>query len=115
MEQGKVGETYIITGPRHTFEEAMDIAAEIAKVKKPRFHPRPGLMRVGARLMDVLGRLVTLPTAYQPESLRVLAGTTYLGSNDKAVRELGFVARPLVEGMTQTIEHELRMLSRTKK
>lgn len=115
MEKGKVGETYIITGPRHTFAEAMDVAAEIAKVKKPRFHPGPGMMRLSAGLMDVLGRLVTLPPAFQPESLRALAGTTYFGSNEKAVRELGFTARPLVEGMTQTIEHELRMLSRSKK
>jgi len=58
---------------------------------------------------------VTLPTAYQPESLRVLAGTTYFGSNEKAVRELGFTARSLEEGMGQTIEHELRVLSRLKK
>lgn len=115
MEKGKAGETYIITGPRHPFEEAFDIAAEIAKVKKPRFHPGPGMMRFTARLMDVLGSLITLPPAYQPESLRVLAGTTYFGSNEKAARELGFVARPLTEGLTQTIEHELRMLARTKK
>jgi nucleoside-diphosphate-sugar epimerase len=115
MEKGKPGETYIITGPRHTFEEAFDLAADIAKVKKPRFHPRPGVMRFAARLMDILGRATTLPPAYQPEALRVLAGTTYFGSNEKAVRELGYTARPLAEGLTQTIEHELRMISRTKK
>jgi nucleoside-diphosphate-sugar epimerase len=115
MEKGKPGETYIISGPRHTFEEAFDIASEIAKVKKPRFHPRPGMIRFAARMMDVLGRAITLPPAYQPESLRVLAGTTYFGSNEKAVRELGYTTRPLVEGLTQTIEHELRMLARSKK
>jgi nucleoside-diphosphate-sugar epimerase len=115
MEKGKAGETYIITGPRHTFQEAFDIVADIAKVKKPRFHPRPGVLRFAARAMDVLGRALTLPAAYQPESLRVLAGTTYFGSSDKAARDLGFAARPLVEGMTQTIEHELRMLGKSKK
>jgi nucleoside-diphosphate-sugar epimerase len=72
-------------------------------------------MRFSARMMEVVGRVITLPTAYQPESLRVLAGSTYFGSPEKAARELGFTARPLVEGMTQTIEHELRMLSRHKK
>jgi nucleoside-diphosphate-sugar epimerase len=115
MEKGKPGETYIISGPRHTFEEAFDLAAGIAKVKKPRFHPRPALMRLAARLMEVVGRAITLPTAYQPESLRVLGGATYFGSNEKAVRELGFAARPLAEGLSQTIEHELRMLSKSKK
>ncbi len=115
MEKGTPGETYIISGPRHTFEDAFDMAAEIAKVKKPRFHPGPGLMRFAAGMMEIVGRAFTLPAAYQPESLRVVAGTTYFGSNEKAVRELGFTARPLVEGLTQTIEHELRMPSKSKK
>jgi hypothetical protein len=30
------------------------------------------------------------------------------------VRELGFTARPLREGMDQTLEHELRALARLK-
>ena len=61
-------------------------------------------------LMTLVGRFTTLTPAWTPEALRVVAGTTYLGSNEKAVRELGFTARPLEEGMAQTIEHELRAL-----
>jgi nucleoside-diphosphate-sugar epimerase len=114
MEKGTPGETYIITGPRHTFEDAFDRAATIAKARPPRFHPRPGLMRASASLMELLGRMINLPPAYRSETLRVLAGTTYFGSNEKAVRELGFTTRPLDEGLTQTIEHELRMLGKTK-
>jgi nucleoside-diphosphate-sugar epimerase len=59
-----------------------------------------------------VGRVVKLPPALTPESLRVLAGTTYLGSSAKAERELGFHARPLEEGFAQTIEHELRAIGR---
>ena len=55
---------------------------------------------------------MTLPPAFTPEALRVLAGTTYFGSNEKAVRELGYSPRPLEEGMAQTLEHELRLLGR---
>jgi nucleoside-diphosphate-sugar epimerase len=47
-----------------------------------------------------------------PEALRTIAGTTYLGSNEKAVRELGFSARSLREGIEQTLEYELRELAR---
>ena len=64
------------------------------------------------RLMRRSDRFVTLPPAFTPEALRVLAGTTYFGSNEKAVRELGFAARPLEEGLAQTLEHELRLLGR---
>lgn len=112
MERGKPGETYIISGPRHTFEFAFDLAASVGKVRAPLFHPGPHAMRAMAAAMSVVGRLVTLPPALMPEALRVLAGTTYFGSNEKAIRELGFSPRPLEEGMAQTLEHELRLLGR---
>jgi nucleoside-diphosphate-sugar epimerase len=112
MEKGKPGETYIITGPRHTFEQAFDLAARLARVRAPMLHPGPHAMRAMAQMMKMVGRFVKLPPAMQPEALRVLAGTTYFGANDKAVRELGFTARPLEEGLAQTLEHELRLLGR---
>jgi nucleoside-diphosphate-sugar epimerase len=112
MEKGTPGEAYIIAGPRHTFEEAFDLAARLASVRAPMLHPGPHAMRGLAMLMSVAGRFVNLPPAMTPEALRVLAGTTYFGSNEKAVRELGFTARPLEEGMAQTLEHELRLLGR---
>ncbi len=70
-------------------------------------------MRATAAVMSFADRFVTLPPALTPEALRVLAGTTYLGSNEKAVRELGFKPRSLEEGMVQALEHELRLLGRT--
>jgi nucleoside-diphosphate-sugar epimerase len=112
MEKGRPGETYIITGPRHTFESAFDLAASIAKVRAPLFHAGPTAMRGLAAVMSAAQQFVTLPPALTPEALRVIAGTTYFGSNEKAVRELGFSPRPLEEGLAQTIEHELRALGR---
>jgi nucleoside-diphosphate-sugar epimerase len=112
MEKGRPGESYIITGPRHTFEYAFDLAASIAKVRPPVVHPGPTAMKAMASATGAVGRIVKLPPAFTPEALRVLAGTTYFGANAKAVRELGFSARPLEEGMAQTLEHELRLLGR---
>jgi nucleoside-diphosphate-sugar epimerase len=112
MERGRPGETYIITGPRHTFEEAFDLIATLAKVPKPLLHPGPRTMRAAAATMGALQRFMALPPAMTPEALRTIAGTTYLGSNEKAVRELGFSARSLREGMEQTLEYELRELGR---
>jgi nucleoside-diphosphate-sugar epimerase len=112
MEKGRLGETYIITGPRHTFEAAFDLAARLAKVRAPMVHIGPHTMRAMAGIMNGVGRFVKLPPGLQPEALRVLAGTTYFGANEKAVRELGFTTRPLEEGLAQTLEHELRLLGR---
>ena len=114
MERGRPGEAYIITGPRHTFEEAFDLIATLAKVPRPLLHPGPRVMKAAAVLMGMVHRVANLPPALTPEALRVIAGTTYLGSNEKAVRELGFSARSLREGMDQTLEHELRALARLK-
>ena len=113
MEQGRAGETYIVTGPRHTFEEAFDLAATLAHVRKPLLHPGPMTMRGAARLMEFVGRFTTPPPAFTPEALRTVAGTTYFGSSAKAEAELAFTARPLREGLEQTIEHELRLLGRS--
>lgn len=112
MEKGTPGETYIISGPRHAFDEAFDLVARLAKVRAPFVHPGPRILRTAAVLMGLVGRFVNLPPTFTPEGLRVLAGTTYFGSNEKAVRQLGFTARPLEEGMEQTLEHELRALGR---
>ena len=112
MEKGTPGETYLITGPRHTLEYAFDVVAKFGRVRAPLVHPGPRTMRVMGALMGLARRFTTLPPALQPEALRVLAGTTYFGSNEKAVRELGFAARPIEEGMAQTLEHELRAIGR---
>ena len=112
MEQGKPGETYIITGPRHTFEQAFDLLASLARVRAPLLHPGPRTMRAMAALMSLVQRGMALPPAFTPEALRVLAGTTYFGANDKAVRDIGFHARPIEEGFAQTLEYELRQLGR---
>lgn len=114
MERGNSSETYIITGPRHTFEDAFDLVAQLAKVPRPLLHPGPRLMRGMAALMTVVQKAIDLPPGLTPEALRVIAGTSYLGSNEKAMRELGFTARSLAEGMDQTLEHELRALQRLR-
>ncbi len=112
MDKGRTGEAYILTGPRHTFEEVFDLAASLAHVPRPPLHPGPTLMRGAASMMSLVQKAITLPPALTPEALRVMAGTTYLGANDKAVRELGFTARPVEEGLAHAIEHELRELGR---
>ena len=61
-------------------------------------------MRTLAFLAGLAGKRAT------KENFRFLAGTTYLGSNAKAKRELGFTARPLEEGLRETLFHEMRLL-----
>ncbi len=109
MEHGTIGESYLLTGPVHTFEEAFDIAARVAGRRAPVLHPPPLVMRGAAAVMRRLERRGLQPPV-AAETLRLMAGTTWIGSSDKAQREVGFSARPLEEGWRHTFEHELRQL-----
>ena len=106
MEKGRPGESYIIAGPRHTFIEAVEIAARIAGVKAPSRRVSPAVLRAAAAILAPLDRLVPLRGQLSPEYLRAIAGVTYLGDNAKARRELGCAPRPLEEGLADTIAWE---------
>jgi nucleoside-diphosphate-sugar epimerase len=109
MEKGRTGEDYIITGEVATFAKALDIAEEITGIPAPRLRPPKELMGMLAPLMDAVGALVPLPEMYAGETLRSMAGT-FTVSAEKARRELGFQARPIKEGLGETLLHEMRLL-----
>jgi len=110
MDIGQPGESYIIAGPRHTFVEAMEIAEQITGIPAPRLRVAPGVMKAMAGLMGMVEKVVPVPDAYTGEGLRLLAGVTYIGNNAKAKRELGYNPRPLREGLTKTLHHEMQLL-----
>jgi nucleoside-diphosphate-sugar epimerase len=110
MERGKPGESYIIAGPTYTFEDAMNLAEQITGVPAPRLRVAPGLMKAMAAIMSVVEKAIQVPEDYSAEYLRINAGVTYIGDNTKARRELGYNPRPLKEGLTETLYHEMRLL-----
>lgn len=111
MEQGKVGESYIIAGPTHTLIEGMQLAQKITGVPMPRLRMSPGMMKAMSATMGVVEKVFPVPADYSAEYLRISAGVTYIGSNAKARRELGYTPRPLEEGLTETLQHEMKLLS----
>lgn len=113
MEHGRVGESYIIAGPAHSLRDAMRSAARASGRPAPLAGIPPFLLRGLARMLAGVEAFATLPPSLSAETLRVVAGVTYLGSSAKAARELGFAPRPLDEGMRHLIEHEMRVLGIT--
>jgi len=109
MEKGKPGETYIIGGPMHTFVDGIKIAEQITGIPAPRAAPA-GMFKAMSVVMGLIEKIVPVPEAYTRESLRGIAGVTYLGDNSKARRELGYNPRPLKEGLAETLQHEMRLL-----
>lgn len=105
MEKAKPGTTYIIAGPRYTLIEGSKIASELTGTKMP-MPMAPGMLRMMSRIMSVVEKVIPIEGVYSSEGQRVLAGTTYLGDNSKAKRDLGYNPRPLREGLAQTFDYE---------
>lgn len=103
MEKGRPGECYIIAGEPHDLVEAYAIASRITGLPQPPLRLPPWGMRGLAVIMAAIGALVPLPMAFAAESLREAAGVTYLGSDGKARRELGYATRSLPDGLAETL------------
>jgi nucleoside-diphosphate-sugar epimerase len=110
MEKGQPGESYIIAGPVHTVTEALAMAERITGIPAPRKHVRPPVLKMLALVMSLVETVVPVPERYASETLRLAAGRTYLGFPAKAERELGFRARPLEAGLSETLPEEMKRL-----
>ena len=112
MERGTPGRSYFLAGPAHTIAGALDLAAQITGIPAPRVRLPSAMLKGAAGVMSLVARFISLPASASPESLRVLAGVTYLGRADRARDELGWHARPLADGLADTLRHESRLLGR---
>lgn len=109
MEQGRVGETYIIAGPCHTLIEAFAIAEHVTGVPAPGMQVPRWAAQWTARFTALLAPFFDLPETWHPESLRS-GSATYLGSNARAREELGYAPRALEEGFAAVLPERMREL-----
>jgi nucleoside-diphosphate-sugar epimerase len=109
MEKGQPGRSYIICGPTHTLVEVLQIARDVTGLPLPPIVP-PWVLKLLAAVMVLGERLLPVPDAYTAEGLRAVAGTTYIGDNGRARRELGWEPRALEVGLRETLAHEMRLL-----
>lgn len=109
MEKGTPGETYIIAGEVHTFTAVMDAAERLTGIPAPRLRPPRIVMQMTAGLMGIIDHFIPLEGQFSPEMLRILAGATYIATNAKARRELGYNPRSMELALRQTLEHEMKL------
>jgi nucleoside-diphosphate-sugar epimerase len=101
MERGRVGESYILAGPAHTYADVLALVARLSGGPPPTLVP-PRLARLAARLTAPLERVLPIPQFMTAEA--ALSGTgTYYGDSAKALQHLGWRPRPLEEGMAETV------------
>lgn len=107
LDKGKLGETYVISGPVTTMREAIETVAKVSGRKAPKRNLPTGLMKAMIPFGPVVGKVMG-----QPPNLRELISSadnvTFWASYDKAQRELGYSPRGMEEGLRQTLEADDR-------
>jgi nucleoside-diphosphate-sugar epimerase len=107
LDKGKVGETYVISGPATTMREAIDTIAAVSGRKAPKRNLPTPLMKALTPIGPLVGKMMG-----QPPNLRELIstadGVTFWAGYEKAGRELGYAPRGMEEGMRQTLEEDDR-------
>jgi nucleoside-diphosphate-sugar epimerase len=110
LDRGKLGETYVLSGPVTTMRDAVEVVAGISGRKAPKRALPVSLMKAMTPIGPLVGKLMG-----QPPNLRELIssgdGVTFWASHEKASRELGYAPRGMEEGLRQTLEADERFPS----
>jgi nucleoside-diphosphate-sugar epimerase len=108
LDEGRPGETYVLSGPAVTTREAIETVAAIAGRKAPKRAMPVWLLKGLTPVGPLVGRMMG-----QPPNLRELIssadGVTFWASYEKARGELGYEPRALELGLRQTLEAEGRV------
>jgi dihydroflavonol-4-reductase len=98
LNEGRVGESYILAGRNMRLSEALEIAAKVGGHAPPRITVPIGLLRMVARLGPVGSRLFGQPANFA-EVVSAADGVTYWASSAKASLKLGYAPRDLEAGI----------------
>ena len=105
LDRGTPGEEYGLTGAPVTLRHAIAVASAAGGRRSPRLRIPTTLLRASMPLGPLLGRLGGTPPNLA-ELVRASRGVTYWVSCAKAIRELGFHARPLQAGVRDSWGHD---------
>jgi nucleoside-diphosphate-sugar epimerase len=107
LDKGKVGETYVLSGPVTTMREAIETVASASGRKAPKRAMPVPLLKAMTPIGPLVGKLMG-----QPPNLRELISSadnvTFWATHEKASRELGYAPRGLEEGLRQTLKADDR-------
>src|SRR5579862_5318235 len=101
LDRGRLGESYILSGPSLRLRDAVVAAAIAGRKRPPRLVLPTGLLRLFIPVSRRFGAVAGLP-ANLAETIRAGDGVTYWARATKAERELGFTDRDLASGLRAT-------------
>ncbi len=103
IDNGRVGETYILSGRHYEFSELFAMLREVTGKKKKRCPVIPIWMaRLAAPVLEYSAKRKKQPPLITPYSLEALSSNDNF-SHQKASRELGFWPRDIYETLQDTV------------
>lgn len=112
LRRARPGERYIVAGPMHTVVGAFDLAQRLTGVPAPSLRLAPAMLRMAATMLGAGQEDDAPPPRWGRVMPATRWGSSQLGNDAKARRELGFDPRPLEEGLESTLAAELAALDR---
>jgi len=103
-EKGRIGESYLLTGPPLSFREMASLWAQASGKPAPVAYIPAASLRPLAPLAGKAQKLLPLPPMLSQDGANIM-GTTHLASSAKAQQELGWQTRPLEDGFRETFAH----------
>jgi nucleoside-diphosphate-sugar epimerase len=101
-DKGEVGESYVLGGENATMRDLVDKVADISGKEAPKRDMPTGLIKAGAPIGPVLGKLMGFPPNFR-ELIKSSDGVTWWASHDKARDRLGYSPRDLDTGLRETL------------
>lgn len=95
IQKGRSGEAYILSDRYASVAELAQLIGNITGKPVPKYLVPNWLLRAGLPFVEAYSKVTATPPLYTGEALDTLRDGAKLVSNEKARRELGFVARPL--------------------
>jgi nucleoside-diphosphate-sugar epimerase len=105
LDKGKLGETYVLSGPVTTMRDAIETVAGLAGRKAPKHAMPTPLLKALTPVGPLVGKLMNQPPNLR-EMITSADGVTFWASHEKATRDLGYSPRGMEEGLRQTLEAE---------
>jgi dihydroflavonol-4-reductase len=103
-EKGRIGESYLLVGPPTSLREMAELWAQISGRPAPLAYIPAGFLRSLAPLVGEIQKVLALPQLLSQDGAMIM-GVTYIGSSEKARRQLGWQPRPLEQGFRETFDH----------
>ena len=103
-EQGRNGESYLLTGPPLSFREMATLWAQASGKPAPLAYIPAASLCPLAPLAREAQKMLPLPPMLSQDGANFM-GATYLASSAKAQQELGWQTRPLEEGFRETFAY----------